>query len=432
MAVDTFMRGVCGPAYRAPLETAVPGAFEQAVADADTFFDQELPAVMEWSLDRDAAARIAAPALVVRGGDSEPVYRERQDLLLEWLPSAEPFVLEGATHLLQIQQPRALAGALAGFFARHETQGVPRRIGTPGPPQVETPASRRAQGRGNTDRSQSVFPNFQPRGLHMSDFTTTVQNAYRELCIQMHGAGVALRNRVEDQRGQTAAEYMGILLVVAVIIGALIAANVDGQHRRRRQLDGRQDRRRQREALARTWRQPAGPPSRTAPRNLRPGSGALLRRGSRPPVVSLMKVQIAERIRADVNSAMKAGDRDRAAALRLVLSELQKDAKEGAGDEVAVLRRERKRRRESESVYRENGREDLAETEAYEAATIETYLPAELSDAELDALVATAVAETGAEGPRDMGKAIKHVMAAAGGRVDGKRVSGKVKEALTA
>ena len=141
-------------------------------------------------------------------------------------------------------------------------------------------------------------------------------------------------------------------------------------------------------------------------------------------------MQIAEQIRTDVNSAMKAGDRDRAAALRLVLSELQKDAKEGAGDEVAVLRRERKRRRESETVYRENGRDDLAATEAEEAATIEAYLPAELSDAELDALVATAVAETGAEGPRDMGKAIKHVRSAAGGRVDGKRVSGRVKEAL--
>ena len=143
-------------------------------------------------------------------------------------------------------------------------------------------------------------------------------------------------------------------------------------------------------------------------------------------------MQIAERIRADVNSAMKAGDRDRAAALRLVLSELQRDAKEGAGDEVAVLRRERKRRRESETVYRENGRDDLADTEAHQAAEIETYLPAELSDAELDTLVATAVTETGAEGPRDMGKAIKHVMTAAGGRADGKRVSGKVKEALSA
>ena len=142
-------------------------------------------------------------------------------------------------------------------------------------------------------------------------------------------------------------------------------------------------------------------------------------------------MQIAEQIRTDVNSALKAGDRDRAAALRLVLSELQKDAKEGAGDELAVLRRERKRRREAEGAYREAGRTDLADAEAQEAAAIETYLPAELSDAELDALVASAVAETGAEGPRDMGRAIKHVMAASGGRADGRRVSGKVKEALS-
>ena len=141
-------------------------------------------------------------------------------------------------------------------------------------------------------------------------------------------------------------------------------------------------------------------------------------------------MQIAEQIRADVNAAMKAGDRNRVGALRLVLSELQKDAKEGQGDELAVLRRERKRRRESEAAYRDAGREDLAETEAYEASAIEGYLPAELSDAELDALVAAAIAETGAEDPRDMGKAIKHVMAAAGGRADGKRVSTKVKEAL--
>ena len=141
-------------------------------------------------------------------------------------------------------------------------------------------------------------------------------------------------------------------------------------------------------------------------------------------------MQVAERIRADVTAAMKAGDKDRVTALRLVLSELQKDAKEGAGDEQAVLRRERKRRRESETAYREAGREDLATAEAFEAETIEAYLPAELSDAELDVLVRQAVEETGAEGPRDMGKAIKHVMAAAGGRADGRRVSTKVKEAL--
>jgi 3-oxoadipate enol-lactonase len=133
-AVDVFMRGVCGADYRLPLEGALPGAFEQAVADADTFFGQELPAVMAWSLGPDEAARVAKPALVVRGGDSLEVYRERQALLLEWLPDAEAFVLAGATHLLQIQQPRAMAEALAGFFGRHETQGGPTPNWDPQPP----------------------------------------------------------------------------------------------------------------------------------------------------------------------------------------------------------------------------------------------------------------------------------------------------------
>src|SRR3954447_21127759 len=127
---------------------------------------------------------------------------------------------------------------------------------------------------------------------------------------------------------------------------------------------------------------------------------------------------------------MKAGQRDRVSALRLVLSQLQKAAKDGDADELAVLRRERKRRREAETAYRDAGREDLASGEAFEARTIDEYLPAELSDDELDALVATAVRETGAAGPRDMGKVIKHVMAAAGGRADGRRVSTKVKEAM--
>lgn len=143
---------------------------------------------------------------------------------------------------------------------------------------------------------------------------------------------------------------------------------------------------------------------------------------------------IAEQIQTDVKSAMKAGERDRVSALRLVLSELQRAAKDGddGGDELAVLRRERKRRRESEVAFRDAGRTDLADKEAFEATTIEAYLPSELSDADLDALVQAAIAETGATGPRDMGGVMKHTMAAAGGRADGKRVSVKVKEALAA
>ena len=141
-------------------------------------------------------------------------------------------------------------------------------------------------------------------------------------------------------------------------------------------------------------------------------------------------MEIAGRIKDDVASALKAGEKERVTALRLVLSELQKAAKDGTGDELGVLRRERKRRRESETAYRDAGRDDLADAEAREAAVIEAYLPAELSDEELAALVRDAITATGAEGPRDMGRAIKHVMERSGGRADGKRVSEQVKAAL--
>lgn len=127
---------------------------------------------------------------------------------------------------------------------------------------------------------------------------------------------------------------------------------------------------------------------------------------------------------------MKAGDRDSVATLRLVLSELQKAEKEGGSDEVAVLRRERKRRYEAAAAYREAGRDELAEAEESEAAVIEGYLPAELSDEELEAIVAEAVSESGAESPADMGAVMKGAMARVDGRADGGRVSAVVREAL--
>jgi uncharacterized protein YqeY len=143
-------------------------------------------------------------------------------------------------------------------------------------------------------------------------------------------------------------------------------------------------------------------------------------------------VSIAEQIKSDVGAAMKAGDRDRVGALRLVLSELQKAAKDGNGDEQAILRRERKRRREAERQYEDAGRDELAAKEAFEASVIEGYLPAELSDQELDALVREAIASTGASSPRDMGRAIGHVKAASEGRADPSRIAAKVKELLAA
>ena len=141
---------------------------------------------------------------------------------------------------------------------------------------------------------------------------------------------------------------------------------------------------------------------------------------------------LTERVKSDLATAMKAGDKDRVGALRLVLSELQKAAKDGSDDELAVLRRERKRRQEAARAFREGGRDDLADAEEAESALIEAYLPAELSDDELAALVDDAVASTGASSPKDMGNVMKAVMAQVAGRADGRRVSERVKERLTA
>ena len=140
---------------------------------------------------------------------------------------------------------------------------------------------------------------------------------------------------------------------------------------------------------------------------------------------------IAEQIKSDVTTALKAGDRDRVGALRLVLSELQKAAKEGDADELAILRRERKRRLESATAFRGAGREELAAGEELEARLIETYLPAELPDDSLRAIVAAAVAETGAQSQQEMGQVMKAAMAVVDGRADGKRVSALVREALS-
>jgi uncharacterized protein YqeY len=139
---------------------------------------------------------------------------------------------------------------------------------------------------------------------------------------------------------------------------------------------------------------------------------------------------VTEQVRTDMTSAMKAGEKQRVGALRLVLSELQKAAKEGSDDELAVLRRERKRRLEAAEQFRGGGRPELADQEESEARLIEGYLPAELPDAELDAIVAAAIAESGASGPKEMGQAMKAAMAKVEGRADGKRVSARVRAAL--
>jgi uncharacterized protein YqeY len=142
-------------------------------------------------------------------------------------------------------------------------------------------------------------------------------------------------------------------------------------------------------------------------------------------------MSVLDRVQDDVKSAMKGGDRERVHALRLIANELQKAAKEGGDDDVAVLQRERKRRLEAAEAYRDGGRSDAADAEEREAEIIASYMPEQISDEELGAIVGDAVAESGASSPQEMGKVMAVVMPKVKGRADGKRVSAAVKERLT-
>jgi uncharacterized protein len=142
-------------------------------------------------------------------------------------------------------------------------------------------------------------------------------------------------------------------------------------------------------------------------------------------------VSILAQVQEDVKTAMKSGERERVGQLRMLVNALQAEEKEGKGDEVAALQRERKRRLDAAEALREGGREDRAATEQAEAKLIEGYLPEQLSDKQLSQLVASAVEETGASELKDMGGVMKALMPKVGGRADGKRVSAAVREKLS-
>ena len=142
-------------------------------------------------------------------------------------------------------------------------------------------------------------------------------------------------------------------------------------------------------------------------------------------------MSLLEQVQDDVRSALKAGDRERVHALRLIADALQKAEKDNGGDSVEVLQRERKRRLEAAEAYRDGGRSDSAEAEEREAEVIASYLPEQLADDELRRIVGDAIAESGATSPQEMGKVMALVMPNVKGRADGKRVSAAVKEMLT-
>jgi uncharacterized protein len=142
-------------------------------------------------------------------------------------------------------------------------------------------------------------------------------------------------------------------------------------------------------------------------------------------------MSLLNQVQDDVKTAMKAGERERVHALRMIADALQKAEKDNGGDPVEVLQRERKRRLEAAEAYRDGGRGDAADAEEREAEIIASYMPKQLSDEELHAIVGDAVAESGASSPQEMGKVMALVMPKVKGRADGKRVSAAVKEMLT-
>src|SRR3954453_20027663 len=150
----------------------------------------------------------------------------------------------------------------------------------------------------------------------------------------------------------------------------------------------------------------------------------------RTPPITLKPMSVLEQVQDDVRTAMKARDRARSGALRMIVDVLQQDAKMGKGDEVAVLQRERKKRVEAAEAYEGAGRTDQAASERFEAELIEGYLPQQLSDEELAELVLGGVEGAGATEPRRVVQVMWALMPKVGGGADGKRVSAAVREKL--
>jgi uncharacterized protein len=146
-------------------------------------------------------------------------------------------------------------------------------------------------------------------------------------------------------------------------------------------------------------------------------------------------VSLRDDISGDTKEAMKARDRARVDALRMLTAalkngEIDKGAPLTEGEEQAILRRQLKQREESAKAFREAGREDQARAEAAEAEIVRRYLPAPLSDEELESIVGEAIAQTGATSMREMGAVMGRATLMAGDRADGKRLSSLVRERL--
>jgi pimeloyl-ACP methyl ester carboxylesterase len=118
-AVDLFLRHVGGEGYREDLDQVLPDAFSEAVAEADQFFQAELPAVQSWSFGPAEAERVTQPVLNVLAANTVSRFAEGAELIQSWFPDAERMLVPDAGHLMLVQNPRAVARGLADFFTRH-------------------------------------------------------------------------------------------------------------------------------------------------------------------------------------------------------------------------------------------------------------------------------------------------------------------------
>ena len=124
-AVDAFMQDmVTGPDWREEVARTIPGGVEQAEQDAATFFEVEVPALDQWKFDGARAEEITRHVLYVTGSDSHPMFEEGRDMVRSWIPQAEDHVVRDVGHSLQMEDPCAVASAIAGFLSRHPLDQV--------------------------------------------------------------------------------------------------------------------------------------------------------------------------------------------------------------------------------------------------------------------------------------------------------------------
>jgi len=161
-----------------------------------------------------------------------------------------------------------------------------------------------------------------------------------------------------------------------------------------------------------------------------------LRSGYLAPSAQTKKMALRDRLNDEMKDAMRAGDKVRLGAIRMLSAALLEREKDGRGvaiteaDETAIVQKQAKQRRDSITQFRDNGRDDLAVKEEAELAIIEAYLPAQLSDEEIAGVVAGIMAGVDATGPQAMGRVMGEAMKALKGQADGARVRAAVEQAL--